>query len=285
MIDEVKNKNRRVNYYLVLDIGAGASHNEILHAYNRAKNTYSGGALASYTLMDEGDSSSIMEDIEEAFLTLGNPAKRREYDMDMGFNTWSEDAENKPEDINAADLLGAPKKTKPQSPAASSVQTAAISPIAASIASMGDMSFDSTTPLTATVIQMKPQNSPSQVFANTTAPAPKKKGHSVGGVEYEPNPEFEKQMANCESVTGEFIKAVRIYRRYTPEALALRCKLSTAHVLTFENEDTTQMHQPVYLRGHIYLLCHALDLPNPDRLAKKFVERMMDLGKIQKKLF
>jgi len=73
------------NLYLVLDLSPGVTQNEILHAYNRAKTTYSENSLAAYSLMDEGDSISVMDEIEEAYNVLCNPSKRREYDVRMGF--------------------------------------------------------------------------------------------------------------------------------------------------------------------------------------------------------
>jgi hypothetical protein len=281
MIDETKARQKRVNYYLTLDIVPGVSHNEILHAYNRAKNTYSGGSLASYTLMEDGDNSSITEEIEQAFLILGNPAKRRVYDIEMGFNTWNEDSTYKSEDRNAVDMLGAQRNQRVVTPETKASQPAPISSVAASIASIGDMEYRGETMTNVIPLSTQAKAAPAAVV-NTARP---NGSGNVGGVDFEPNPEFEKQIAAATEVTGAFLKAVRIYRRYTPESLALKCKLSTSHVLTMENEDTASMHQAVYLRGHIYLICQALDLPNPDRLAKHFVDRMNLVVKLPQKRF
>jgi len=280
-MDETKTRQKRINHYLTLDIMPGASHNEILHAYNRAKNTYSGGSLASYTLMENDDNSSIMEEIEEAFLTLGNPAKRREYDIEMGFNTWNDEPNYTPDNLNPVDRLGSARKARPQSAPAPAPAPAAISSVAASIASIGEMEFEGET--SATVIPLKAplSHSPAPVAAMGRQQTPA----NVGGVDFEPNLDFEKQMAAVTEVDGAFLKAVRIYRRYTPESLALKCKLSTSHILTVENEDGTTMHQAVYLRGHIYLIAQALDLPNPDRLAKNYVAKMTSQGKLPKGRF
>lgn len=82
------NQKREKNYYLVLDLIPGVTQNDILHAFNRAKATYSGNSLAAYSLMDEEENSAVLEEIEEAYRILGNPMKRREYDVRMGFQTW-----------------------------------------------------------------------------------------------------------------------------------------------------------------------------------------------------
>lgn len=81
-------EKREKNHYLTLDLTPGVTQNEILHAYNRAKSTYSSNSLAAYSVMDEVDNAAVLQEIEEAYLILGNPNKRREYDVRMGFQTW-----------------------------------------------------------------------------------------------------------------------------------------------------------------------------------------------------
>jgi cytoskeletal protein RodZ len=228
------------NHYAVLDIRPGATHNEILHAYNRAKTTYSAGSLASYSLLEDDTNSSIMQEIEEAWTVLGNPARRREYDLSMGFATWVEE-------------------------------------------SVGTSTSAATTTKNVTPFAM-----PRPVV--TSAPAPQNtevKTRPVAvetkSASFEPNPEFEARIKAAESVDGAFLKAVRIYRRFTVDSLAQRCKLSSSHIVAVEEEDASRFHQAVYLRGHVYLMCQALELPNPDRLAKDFVDRLNNEGKLARR--
>lgn len=89
-------EKREKNYYLILDLTPGVTQNEILHAYNRAKATYSGNSLAAYSVLDEEENASVMEEIEEAYVVLGSPNKRREYDIRMGFQTWGAVADERP---------------------------------------------------------------------------------------------------------------------------------------------------------------------------------------------
>lgn len=81
-------EKREKNLYLILDLAPGATQNEIVHAYNRVKTTYSSNSIAAYSVMDEEDNAGILEEIELAYRVLGNPSKRREYDVRMGFDTW-----------------------------------------------------------------------------------------------------------------------------------------------------------------------------------------------------
>jgi DnaJ-class molecular chaperone len=85
---------RGPNYYLALDLTPGVTHNQILHAYNRSKQTYESNSIASYGLIEGDSAKSIIEEIEEAFAVLGNPTKRREYDQKMGYSTDGGRSEN-----------------------------------------------------------------------------------------------------------------------------------------------------------------------------------------------
>jgi curved DNA-binding protein CbpA len=88
-------EKKEKNLYLILDLAPGVSQNEIIHAYNRTKGTYSSNSIASYSVMDEDENAVILEEIEEAYRVLGNPSKRREYDVRMGFETWGASPEER----------------------------------------------------------------------------------------------------------------------------------------------------------------------------------------------
>lgn len=76
---------KRKNLYLVLDLTQHCSQNDILHAYNRAKSTYSRDSLASYSLYDDNAKEGILKEIEDAYFVLGDARKRQAYDISMGF--------------------------------------------------------------------------------------------------------------------------------------------------------------------------------------------------------
>jgi hypothetical protein len=257
------------NYYLILDLMPGASHNEILHAYNRAKSTYTSGSLAAYSILEGEESSSILEEIEQAFGVLGNPSKRREYDLEMNFKTWvdEDDAKSAHSKVTPLASIRSPKSTVNGAP---------------SHEDMGQIEKEIDEEVSVTRKTVVPLN---DQVSKQAAPSSSSPSERLIGVQFEPNPEFEKKIAECAEVDGAFLKAVRIYRCYTVENLAHRCKLSSSHVMAVENEDASALHQPVYLRGHVYLIAQALDLPGADKLAKRFVDRMLSEGKIPKKIF
>ena len=242
------------NYYQVLDISTGVSHNEILHAYNRAKRAYSGDSLASYSLMDSEASASMLEEIEAAYVVLGNPNKRREYDMSMGFETWVDD------DIVSRQTFG-PTDPVLRSSAAETI------PTTASAASKPEKKTGGGAKLhvlsSAVAARSMPEQSPN----------------------FEPNPEFEKRIQETAQVDGAFLKAVRIYRCLSPDQLATRCKLTSGHVIAIEDEDAERLHEPVYLRGHVSMMARELSFPNPDNIARAYITRLREQGKLAKSPF
>lgn len=216
------------NFYLTLDIVPGASQNEILHAYNRAKKTYAAGSMAGYSLLEDSSTGTIMEEIEKAFEVLGNPAKRREYDLYMGFSTWSEEE-------MAAATAGVP-----------------------------------------TVV------SNTSKWVEGESSDRRGRGSAVlEDVSYEPNPDFEKKIETCAEITGAFLKAVRIYRNLSVEQVASRSKISASRISAIEEEDFSDNHQPVYLRGHLAIVCRVLGLPDPEQLARNYADRLRTEGKLK----
>jgi len=69
------------NYYELLSVERTASPDEIWEAYQAALITYKDGSLALYGLVAEAERGPILERIQEAFQTLRDPARRKEYDL------------------------------------------------------------------------------------------------------------------------------------------------------------------------------------------------------------
>jgi len=69
------------NYYELLSVERTASQDEIWEAYQAALATYRDGSLAVYGLVQEAERGLILERIQEAFQTLRDPKKRKEYDL------------------------------------------------------------------------------------------------------------------------------------------------------------------------------------------------------------
>ncbi len=249
------------NHYLTLDILPGASQNEIHHAYKRAKMTYSSGSLAAYSLLEDDNNEQIMTEIELAYEVLSNPAHRREYDLRMGFNTWTEEevARNfaRPSVASGTEDMGGDEnpfeEITYEKPSVSSVASASVAPTAAK-------ADEAKKPHVRVV-----------------------KSLGDDDIRFVANPEFEAKIEACEELDGAFVRAVRIYRQMTVEQMAARSKISPSKITAIEEEDLAAFYsQPVYLRGHVAILCRVLNIPNGEELARKFSERMKSEGKIPK---
>ena len=70
-------------YYELLSVERTASQDEIWDAYQAALNTYRDGSLALYGLVGEAERDLVLNRIQEAFQTLRDPAKRKEYDLTL----------------------------------------------------------------------------------------------------------------------------------------------------------------------------------------------------------
>lgn len=221
--------HKKKNLYLVLDITPQSTQNDILHAYNRAKVTYSRDSLAAYSIYDDNSKESILKEIEDAYLILGDPRKRRAYDISMGY------AEGEVgDDLNMHDE--APSSTITQS------------------------SISTPTP---------------KVY-------PKKTLAIAPLLKVEKNPAFEQQIEEMQSLTGSLLRSVRLYRGYTEEQLATLCQLKAEHIVAIEEERPLNLHHPVYLRGHILLICEALQVPRASDLAKTYIQRLQTENKISR---
>jgi len=211
---------KRKNLYLVLDLTQHCSQNDILHAYNRAKSTYSRDSLASYSLYDDNAKDGILKEIEDAYFVLGDARKRQAYDISMGF-----------------------------------------------------------------VEGLVDQNSQSLALESSSFTKPeareyKKKIQVLPQIKVDKNPAFEEEIQNAQSLNGSFIRAIRIYRGYTEDQLASLCQLKTDHILSLEEERPLNLHHPVYLRGHLMLICEALQIPRASQLVKTYIEKLQQEDKL-----
>ena len=73
-------RSKASNYYELLEVSQDASSMDIINAYRQAKLTYKPDSLAAYSLFDEDELERIRADIEQAYLALSSPEKRRAYD-------------------------------------------------------------------------------------------------------------------------------------------------------------------------------------------------------------
>jgi curved DNA-binding protein CbpA len=78
-----------ISLYEVLELTPDATPQEIRSAYLRLKSSYGKDNIAHYTLFSREEVESMLHKIEDAYLTLSNPEKRRAYDQSQGHSSSS----------------------------------------------------------------------------------------------------------------------------------------------------------------------------------------------------
>lgn len=81
------------NYYEILEIKQDASYKEIEDAYKRAKETYSGESLSTYSLFTAEECKEILDAVEDAYKILSFSKTREEYNRRLAAGLSIEDIE------------------------------------------------------------------------------------------------------------------------------------------------------------------------------------------------
>lgn len=92
------------NFFELLDLPLSATTAEVEVAYERAKAFYGPDSVITYSLVDASEARSLLERIEDAYLTLTDAQLRRAYEENLGLSLSSPPSE--------------PEKCEPLQPAA-----------------------------------------------------------------------------------------------------------------------------------------------------------------------
>ena len=84
-----------LSYYDTLELTADATPQEIRSAYLRLKSSYSKDNVANYSVYTREETDEMLKKIEEAYLVLSNPERRKAYDLShQGHTSVSTQAEH-----------------------------------------------------------------------------------------------------------------------------------------------------------------------------------------------
>jgi curved DNA-binding protein CbpA len=89
-----------LSLYDVLELTPDATPQEIRSAYLRLKSAYGKDSVAHYSVFSREETEALTQNIENAYIVLSNPEKRRSYDEAQGFRAST--AEN----LSSSDLAG-----------------------------------------------------------------------------------------------------------------------------------------------------------------------------------
>ncbi|HLE12526.1 MAG: hypothetical protein A2504_03600 [Bdellovibrionales bacterium RIFOXYD12_FULL_39_22] len=217
------------NYYEILELPSNASQKDINEGYQKAKNAYSFDSIALYSIMTKAECDDMLHQIEEAYLILSSPQKRRQYDNAKGFNL-----DNAPYSISEPDFSTSSGISNPFSQA----------------------------------------NAPGKFEVNQNTNNMKNITKIVATkrftLDYEVNPDFEKEIEQTTEFTGSFLKKIREYKQIDIARMSEMTKVSKTYLLNIEDEDMALLPALVYVRGFVYQYAKCLKL-NPDLVATSYI--------------
>lgn len=279
--------------YDVLDIPPDANPQEIRAAYHRAKAAYRKDSVALYSLMDPDETDRILARIEEAFLVLSSPEKRKEYDRKHGqiAENFTQDESSKIFSIDRVppmeggtgdDLLVAPSTDFTQSgfpgqsqqkptptPGVASSSRKPTSPSPFDVTDEKDDSDPFGNPM-----PVAPKPSPgltkSSSAAVTTASMPAAAAQPPSQID---DPTLALEITEQVEWRGRFLRKVREARRISVEEMADYSKISKTYILAIEDENFDKLPAVVYLRGFVLQICRYLKLPG-EKAAAAYLARV-----------
>ncbi len=290
-------------YYDVLDVRPEATPEELREAYLRAKTAYSKDSVALYTLVDGDDLKRILARIEEAYMVLSNPQRRKEYDTKFGFIDPNEElVSHKPhapakkiisidrvppmESSKSSDEMLIPPSTdfaggKPSSPVDNVFPGSADEPDPLVSAPATDRAIRPSPP------PFRPEPRP----YNPQPPAPAT-GLGEGAPKFHaaahahlatPDPRqvpidsaLEREIATQTEWRGPFLKKVRESMRLSIEEMAAVTKISKTYLMAIEEENFVKLPAPVYVRGFVMQIARILKLP-VDQVVTTYLDRYKQL--------
>ncbi len=235
------------NYYELLEIAPGASQEEILHAYNRARATYGHNSPALYSLFNKEEAQELLRLIDEAYAVLSNQFKRKNYDQSHELRYQTENIVAEGPGFAAGIRQSAPAETFIEDLAVPNAATTAITE-----------SQPAKEP-----IPFRSQASGETVHGKTRF------GH------FQVDPNMDSEIKNIEIFTGETLKKIRHYKNISIEQISDSTKISRTYLHAIENNDFKVLPAKVFTRGFVVQLAKMLELPE-DKVAQSYLSQLQN---------
>ncbi|MBC7398236.1 MAG: helix-turn-helix domain-containing protein [Bdellovibrionales bacterium] len=215
-----------LSLYDVLELTPDATPQEIRSAYLRLKSSYSKDNIAHYTVFSREETETMLQNIENAYLTLSNPERRKAYDRGQGHS-----------EAPSQGMTGFP--THGHSPQAPSTPVNAAP----------HDSYNSSSLL-------------GQTFAGGTASA----AAGPSNARFNPGIEssftdLDTIIQNETDWSGAALRRVREAKRISLEDLSDYTRISRTYLQALEEEDFARLPAIVYVRGFLQQVGKRLKLP------------------------
>jgi curved DNA-binding protein CbpA len=281
---------KEADYYELLEVGRDAAPAEIEEAYRRQMELLSGESLATYGLFVADDLVHFRQRVEEAHRVLGDPARRRAYDVASGHapelaEVPAEERAEAPaeqpagEPVEAVAAAPAPETLRAQEAAAGDDLGAP--PVAVAGPAPGEpaASPEAEAEAGAAAEVSEPPAAPAapKVPEERALPpfGPSGPGRAGGPAAAEPPPGPETVGDAADRFDGPAMRAVREKKRITLSSISGRTRIAEYYLESIENEKFDSLPPPIYLRSYIRQYASAIGV-DPDRAVEGFLARYND---------
>lgn len=226
------------DYYELLDISKEASLEQIQQAYHKARSLYAPDSPAIYSMFSEEEAKELMRVIDEAYSTLSNNEKRKQYDLSLNAtdnNTYNDD-----------------------------VMDDAIYGLSGEAYSQSDLNHTGT------------QVSTAQIDSSPVSDEPQADNDAQGSTRFGPyfkDPEVELYIQQEENTDGEFLKTVREYKNISVDQISSFTKIGKHHIIAIEENQYKELPPPVFAKAFVKQYAKLLDL-DAQKCADQFIVLM-----------
>jgi curved DNA-binding protein CbpA len=279
----------RATHYDILDIKPDATQNQVREAYLRAKAAYHKESAALYALISPEEREHMVNLLEQAYKTLSNPERRREYDQEHGFISTENPKERPttsafraPTIIRSETMPRAEQPAGAESPENNVISIDRVPPMESGESFLNEDILVAPSTMPSTAIVEPPSPTPTRIASvaspislqNWTDSSPSKSPPSRR--KNDPRSNLVPLQNEIEIETewsGAFIRRIREANSVSIEEIASITRVSKHYLVAIEEENFAKLPAPVYVRGFITQLSKTLKLPT-EKMVNAYMSRM-----------
>ncbi|MBU6153465.1 MAG: helix-turn-helix domain-containing protein [Bdellovibrionales bacterium] len=235
-----------LSLYDILELTPDATPQEIRSAYLRLKSAYGKDNIAHYSVFSRDETEQMLQNVENAYMVLSNPEKRRSYDENQGFRA--------PNTTQSLDLFGSP------TPSAMS---------SAQLAGMTSVSITTSPTASGREFQDPFTITPSPIATPTPSSTIQNLQNSLDSVMND----IDHVIRTEQMWSGPAIRRIREAKRISLEDLSDYTRISRSYLHALEEENYGKLPAVVYVRGFLQQVSRRLKLPH-DLVSRQYLDRM-----------
>jgi hypothetical protein len=256
--------------YELLEVAPGATSQDIEGAYKRVSGMVAADSLAVYAMLDDADTDHLRAQVEAAYHTLRDPARRAAYDAAQARSNATSPSSAGPSATSRQSLRPVPisnlQLPEPTAPAASA------SPLRFHAPALDDQK----------VAEPAPELPPQPAVRNAAGPAP---GPAAVAPTRRPNaqpahgrrplrPALAIEWTEDLEVNGALLRRLRESAQASLEEVCEVTKISRRYLMAVEADDCANLPANVYVRGFVSEYARVLGLDSR-QVAKSYMAQYL----------